>query len=260
MVAGALFGIAVEIKLISLVMLPIATLLISLNQRQTPSPGRNITKSLLVLSACLVISSFAADLLASHGAYLAHFQESWVSHFGGTKSHEHGSPDEHRFDWIALMRNWDLTVPAALGVVICVRRLPRSISAVLPLIWLAYSLLVFGLHHPWWNYYYVHTAIPLCWCAAIGIEAVWANLRWPQARLCFAVFALYATCVGIWLTVRLSLEIKSVRHSPQTYACLFLHEMERYKPQARWLYTEEQACVSLRRVAYRLDFQRETHR
>ena len=32
-----------------------------------------------------------------------------------------------------------------------------------------------------------------------------------------------------------------MRLSPQTYTCLFLKEMERYKPQAKWLYSEEPA-------------------
>jgi hypothetical protein len=104
---------------------------------------------------------------------------------------------------------------------------------------LAYSLLVFGLHRPWWNYYYVHTAIPLCWCAAIGIDTVWSKAHWPEKRLWYAVLGLYALCVSAWLSERLHLEIQLVRHSPQTYTCLFLNVMERYKAQASWLYAEE---------------------
>jgi hypothetical protein len=238
-VAGALLGIALEIKLISLVVTPMTALLIWLNQRQHPNPGLNITKRLLVLFLCLVVSTIVTDLLASHGAYLLHFQQSWTSHFGGMKSLDYGSPNDHRFDWEALLRNWDLTIPAIVGVIICVRRASCAPSNLVPLAWLAYSLLVFGLHRPWWNYYYVHTAIPLCWCAAIGIGAVWAKARWPERRLWCAGLVLYAICVGGWLEQRLSLQIQLVRRSPQTYTCLFLNEMERYKPQARWLYAEE---------------------
>jgi hypothetical protein len=239
MVAGALFGIALEIKIISLVMLAIAALLVWMNQHPAPCPGRNVTKSLLVLVVCLGVSTLATDLLASHGAYLSHFQQSWTSHFGRMKSFEHGSPDDHRFNWAALLRNWDLTIPAVLGVVVCARRASRALPAAVPLMWLAYSLLVFGLHRPWWNYYYVHTAIPLCWCAAIGIDAVLDKARWPKGRLVCVVLALYALCVGVWLKERISLQIQSVLRSPQTYTCLFLKEIERYKPQTRWMYTEE---------------------
>jgi hypothetical protein len=238
-VAGALFGIALEIKMISFVMLPMAALLVWFNRRQNPSPGWSVTIRLLVLLVSLAASTVATDLEASHGAYLAHFEQSWVSHFGGMKSLEYGSPNDHRFDWLALLRNWEITLPAALGVVICLQRISGAFSAAIPLAWLAYSFSVFGLHRPWWNYYYVHTAIPLCWCAAIGIEAVWAKARWPQGRFYCVALALYAQCAGAWMIERLYLEVQSVRQSPQTYTSLFLKEMARYKPQTRWLYAEE---------------------
>jgi hypothetical protein len=239
MVAGALLGIALEIKMISLMMLPMAVLLVWLNQRQNPSPVRSSSKRLVVLLICLGASTVAADLVAGGGAYLMHFRQSWVSHFGGMKSHDYGSPNGFPFDWAVLLRNWDLSLPAALGVVVCLGRVSGALSAAVPLAWLTYNLLVLGLHRPWWNYYYVHTAFPLSWCAAIGIDAMWAKARWPQGRLWCALLGLYVLCSGVWLEERLSLEIQSVRRSPQTYSCLFLKEMERYKPQTKWLYAEE---------------------
>jgi hypothetical protein len=241
MAAGVLFGIAVEIKLISLVLLPMAALLVWLNQRHDLSPVRSVIKRLLVLSVCMAAAAIAADLVASHGAYLSHFGQAWTSHFGGVKSLEYGSPNEHRFDWAALLKSWDLTLPATVGVVVCCLRLRSALPALAPLAWLASNLLVFGLHRPWWNYYFVHTAVPLCWCAAIGIDAVWARAHWPQSRLWCVGLALYGLCVGGWIIERIHLQIQSTRISPQTYTCLFLKEMERYKSQAKWLYAEEPA-------------------
>ncbi len=238
-VGGILFGIALEFKLISLVLLPMAALLIWCNQCHEPSSKWNVTKSLLFLSISLALTMIAMDLIVSHGAYLAHFRQSWASHFGGTKTLEYGSPDDHAFDWKALLRNWDLTVPAVIGLVACARRVSGAVGVAVPLLWLAYNLAVFGLHRPWWNYYYVHTAIPLCWCAAIGIDAVWGKARWPQSRLWCAALAIYGLFAGVWMMERLFLQVQSVRHSPQTYSCLFLKEMERYKPQTHWLYAEE---------------------
>ncbi len=238
-VAGVLFGVAVEMKLISFVMLPLAALLVRVNRRQEPSAPRNVTYCLLFMALSLVASMVATDLVASHGAYLAHFRQSWESHFGGMKSLSYGSPNDHPFDWAALLRNWDLTIPAALGIVVWARQAPRTVAGAIPLIWLAYNLAVFGFHRPWWNYYYVHTAIPLCWCAAIGIDAVWKKAHWPQGRFWRGFLALYALCAGAWMVERLYLEVQVVRHSPQTYTSLFLKEMERYKAQSRWLYAEE---------------------
>ena len=237
--SGILFGIAFEIKMISVVLLPLAALLIWLNRRQNPRTGWSMTKGLLVLFVCWGASAIAMDLLASGGAYLGHFQQSWASHFGGLKSREYGSPSEHRFSWVGLLRNWDLLIPAVAGALICARRVSGGLPALVPVVWLGYSLLIFGFHRPWWNYYYVHTAIPLCWCAAIAIDAVWGKASWPQGRLWYALLALYGLSAGVWLGERLHLEIQSVRSSPQTYTCLFLNDMERYKAQTRWLYTEE---------------------
>jgi hypothetical protein len=140
---------------------------------------------------------------------------------------------------MALLKNWDITFPAIGGIVLCIRRVATERTAVLPLAWTTYTLLLFGLHRPWWNYYYIHTAIPLCWCAAIGINALWANARWPQAKVCCVLLALYVQCAGAWLIERLYLEVQSVRLSPQTFTCPFLKTLDRFRDTARWLYTEE---------------------
>ena len=238
-VAGVLLGMAIEIKLISLIILPIAVLLMWTRRPQTSAPLWSLAKSLLVLIGCMAISTVTTDVLVCHGDYLMHFRQSWASHFGGMKSLDYGSPDDHRFDWMALIRNWDLTLPAVLGVAVSLLRVSDRPSALVPVAWIGYNLLLFGFHRPWWNYYYVHTAITLSWCAAIGIDAVWSKASWPRQRLLCVVLGLYALCVAAWLTERMILQIQLVRHSPQTYTCLFLNEMQRYKGQAHWLYAEE---------------------
>ena len=238
-IAGVLLGIAFEIKLISIVLLPIAALLLWQRHQDDGRRARKTASSVFLVCAVLAATMVAVDLVVCHGNYLLHFRQSWVSHFGGQRSLGHGSPGEHRFDWAALARNWDLTLPAILGVVICLRRGLASFLAAIPALWLAYNLAVFGLHQPWWNYYYVHTAIPLCWCAAIGIEAAWKKARETRRMAWFAVLGLYTVCSGGWWVDRLYTEVQLVRQSPQTYTCLFLTEMKRYKPLARWLYAEE---------------------
>ncbi|HEY3854128.1 MAG TPA: phospholipid carrier-dependent glycosyltransferase [Verrucomicrobiae bacterium] len=239
LVAGMAFAIALEIKLISLVMLPVAVLLIWICCREEILSGQYFARSVLIFAISSAATTILIDLAVSQGAYLAHFHESWVSHFGRTKSFDYGAPDDHQFSWIALLKNWDLSLPALGGIAICARNLTRAPSMAAPISWLAYCLLIFGLHRPWWNYYYVHTTIPLCWCAAIGIDSLWKKVTWPEGRLWCALLALYGLCAGAWIQERLVGEIQSVQNSPQTYASLFLKQIELYKSQARWLYTEE---------------------
>jgi len=194
--AGILFALGLQVKLIGVIYLPLAGCILWLRHRSALPPpaahdggtahresvnlARLLTESLAGAALCFMMSqatSFVAiDWLIDGGAYLRHFEQSWSSHFAGVRSLEHGSPADHPFDWMVLLRNWDTTVPAMLGAVLCWRQIRHTRIALLPLLWLVLTLLVFGWHKPWWTYYYVHTALPLCWCAAIGIASVgrWA--------------------------------------------------------------------------------------
>ena len=46
----------------------------------------------------------------------------------------------------------------------------KTVVAMVPFAWLTLTSIVFATHKPWWSYYYIHIAVPLCWCAAIGVE------------------------------------------------------------------------------------------
>jgi len=234
--AGILFGVAFEIKLIGLTLLPLAALIIWLKNRQTPDAGRRFILSAVILAAVIVVSTIITDLLSSGGDYLAHFQQSWSSHFANARSSEYGSPTDHPFAWVVLLRNWDATIPALVGIVVCAFEMRQRPIAVLPAAWLALNLTVFGLHKPWWHYYYVHTAIPLCWCAAIGLEAVFRNCVSRRRAPQWAVFVLFAGCVLSWMGGRVYLQIKTARASPQTASSLVFTQISRFKPHTKFFY------------------------
>jgi hypothetical protein len=242
--AGCLFGIACEIKLISVVLLLLAGFIIWVQDQRNNFPVWRSARSWLIFCGSLAVSTIAADLIASGGSYLAHFQQSWASHFGGTKTLEYGSPNDYSFDWGALLRNWDVTVPAVAGAFVCFRRRSKDQMSLLPVAWLILTLTVFGIHRPWWRYYYVHTSIPICWCAAVGVAWLIQVARARRDRTLFVRLILYLLCAAAWMAAllmcaRLYLQVASIRNSPQTFTCLFLKDMERYKPQTHWLYTEE---------------------
>ncbi len=85
---------------------------------------------MLVMGAALAASFVAVDWLIERGAFLIHFQQSWSSHFGGVQSFEYGSPGEHAFDWSILPKNWDLALPAALGICVLITRLREMREAI----------------------------------------------------------------------------------------------------------------------------------
>jgi hypothetical protein len=100
----------------------------------------------------------------------------------------------------------------------------------LPLAWLGLTMAVFSTHRPWWAYYYIHNALPLCWCAAVGLAATfeWAwAARGHAPALILGVFSL---CALPWFGARLYLQESRIRHVPKLYNCRALKEIERFKP------------------------------
>ena len=245
--AGILFGIACEIKLIGAIYLPVAALILWLNHRtdQRDKPEslklsvKRLLASLVIVGASTAISFVAIDFLIENGAFIKHFQQTWSSHFGGTKSFEYGSPKDHPFDWSILLRNWDATVPALLGIFFCLKQVRQKPLLVFPAAWLIYDLLLFATHTPWWSYYIVHLAPPLCWCAAIGIVEVFKLANWQRRRLAFGFAVIFLLGAGWWMGMRLYLQVQNVRRSPQTYSTLALTEIQRFKPFTHFIYADQ---------------------
>jgi hypothetical protein len=237
LLAGSLFGVAVAMKLVPVIMLPLAALIIWLGQRDTAAPATSAAKSLALVGVAMVLTFVTVDALVDAGAFLTHIRQTWVSHFAPARSSEYGSAADHSFEWVVLARNWDTTVPALVGIGFLLRQLRQDKSAILPLAWLGMMLAIFAYHRPWWSYYYVHLAIPLCWCAAIGLKETCQRVSSQVGRGMAALLAVYV--LGAWIMVRVYLEVMSVRHSPQTYSSPVLAVMERFRPFTEWLYTEE---------------------
>jgi hypothetical protein len=320
--SGTLFGAALLIKLVTVYLLPLAALIVWWRRRERraaergegiqtakyaenakgkrigpqgifrcrwPSPTlltdlTHLTVSMLAFGLGIFVAFVGLDYLIERGAFIRHFSQSWTSHFGAAKSFEYGSARDHPFDWSILLKNWDTTLPALLGGIVCVAaarragcracRLPelsssvaeravseKAIAAVgtekprepadrnvcptaralgaLPFAWLALSLIVFTLHKPWWPYYYIHTAIPLCWCAVIGIQVFFDAAKTRRSRTAIALLTVFGLCAGPWMAARVYLQISEIRHSPQTYSSPVLAEIARYKPFTDWIYCDE---------------------
>jgi hypothetical protein len=237
--SGLLFGAGCQIKLISVILLVFVPAILWFEKRDSTSPKMGIIRSLVFFSVSLLISFVGIDLLVDDGAYLAHFGQSWISHFAATKSFEYGSPADHPFDWRILFRNWDATLPAALGVVILFRQAKTNAAAILPALWLGLVLLVFSIHRPWWSYYYLHISIPLCWCAAIGILEIGRRAGRRKLSWCVVLLAAYAVFALPWLVGRLCVQVAEIRKSPQTYTALVLPEIERFKPFTEFMYADD---------------------
>jgi hypothetical protein len=230
---GLLFGIGLDMKLIVLILLPIAILIVWLN-----SSGKMAAKSWLVFGTSMAFSFIAIDWLTDGGAFLLHFKQTWISHFAPTQSFEYGSPSDHPFEWNILLRNWDTTIPAVIGFAFLLTRFRNSLAMV-PVVWLVLMFGIFAVHRPWWSYYYVHLAIPLCWCAAIAFETARQKILAQRSKVYGVLLVISTLCVAAWMSARVYLQIVTIRNSPQTYSSLVLVEIERYKPFANWIYADK---------------------
>jgi hypothetical protein len=94
------------------------------------------------------------------------------------------------------------------------------------------------MHKPWWPYYYVHIAIPLCWCAAVGVCKVIEMAKGRGKSVWVGVAVAYAICALPWMGARVYLEASGVRKSPQTYSTPVLGQVARYKAYCEWLFAD----------------------
>ncbi len=238
LIAGVVFGLALQIKLIAGFYMLLVPLIWGARLLEPELRTRRI-RSLLVSVSTLGVATIATfvvtDLVIERGAFLLHLNQSWTSHFGKALSDEYGSAKDHPFDWSLLLKNWDITVPALIGLG-TVLRAPGRAFTMLPVAWLILASTVFGVHKPWWEYYYIHTVIPLCWCGALGMASLLrVAKRTPWVVIPIAAFGL---CMVSWAGARVFLQVSDLRHSPQIYRAPVIEQMKSFRPFAKYLYAD----------------------
>jgi hypothetical protein len=177
-ISGILLGLALLIKLVPGILLPLVLLTLYLRDRNVQRSDRAVMPTrprarksdaragaklfaalprssgdrsglgrfLLNAAVCAASAGFTLvvmDLLIEGGGFLSHFGQTWGSHFGPRRSFEYGSPADHPFEWSLLLKNWDLTLPAAVGVIFGFRRRHLAPAVLFPGAWLGWMLVVF---------------------------------------------------------------------------------------------------------------------
>ena len=257
-VSGLLLGMALQVKFIELVYLPVAGLILFLRSRKrsaqilAPPPKAQVEDdrvkvlfwfkpfflSLLAFVASLATTFVLLDFLLG-GHFWLQFRQSWAAHFAAPVSSEYGSPDAHAFDWTVLLKIWDTSLPAMVGIVLSIRRWKQIPLGMIPVAWLILTLVVVENHKPWWTYYYIHSAIPLCWCGALGATRICQYVFTRRGAVLRTVFGAFAVGAAIWMGSRLSLQIIGIRNSPRIFSSLVLQEIQRLKPFTKFIYTDE---------------------
>jgi hypothetical protein len=238
LLGGFLFGFALQMKLLDAMYLPLAALLIWLRLKVDGRPLKEVFEAYLMFGGVVCVSFSGLNYLTGNSLTLQ-FRQSWEAHFASTVSFEYGSPADRPFDWAVLFRNWDVTVPALIGAALALRGIRSNIATALPLAWSAWTLLVMSAHRPWWAYYYIHTALPLCWCAGLGVSVLWNQVKaqgsWVK-RIALSIFIIGSLC---WAGARVVLEELSMRSAPRLDSCLVLKEIKRFRPFTNFLFSDQ---------------------
>ena len=140
---------------------------------------------------------------------------------------------------------------ASIGLAIAgLKAKPVRAQRLAPFVWLTWALAFFSIHRPWWNYYYIHLALPLCWCAAVAISKALSMLKVPLSETrngllpSHRVWRIVAFLTGIgvmggWSATRVYFQVRGICSSPQIYSSLVLKDLLRFKRNADRLYTTD---------------------
>jgi hypothetical protein len=243
--SGAAMGVALQVKFTAAVVAPAVLAEVALAGR----PERGWKRARRTALDALRWGGGVTVLLATIGLTWARgsLLSSWRSHFDESPVPGLGSPADYPFNTSLLTMHLDCLLAAAAGLAWAVAT-KRWREVAFPGILLLTASLIHCVHRPWWNYYYLHLAVPVAWLAgwalAEGVKTAYQTFAARRFALA-SVPALKAIAVcGLAAVVlsrseaRLEANVKEMRRSPRMDTNTLLAQMRRYAPGTHWVYAE----------------------
>lgn len=222
--AGFLFGLALQTKLTAIIFGPAVVLKLigsGLDEQKASGDRVRIFKRMFVNRLLAWALGGAAGFLL---VWLV-FQEGkplemmFRSHFTYNGAGAEVEARQSEFTWEHLQPNAPWVVVAAIGVV-CI--FWTRTFRLLPVVVLLVTVFAIHWHHrPYWAYYTLHFAIPVCWAAGIGAAFAMQFLRERPLRSALArnsVRVIGACCVsvmGALACVCVQENVSDMRHLPK---------------------------------------------
>jgi hypothetical protein len=173
---------------------------------------------------------------------------SWKSHTSVEAVAGMDLPKDHVFNAGFIKDHVECVIAGLAGIVLgCKWGRVRELA--FPVTMLFTVCAVHAVHRPWWNYYYMHIAIPLAWLAGWMVVELARrtmarqqngqfNLRmrptWVMMGLCFLAALPLARSER-----RLELVVKDLRHSEPASTNRILEKMKIYAGQTKWVYAAD---------------------
>jgi 4-amino-4-deoxy-L-arabinose transferase-like glycosyltransferase len=118
-IVGVLFAAAVLMKLVPVILLSLAALILWVQSREGSYPIKRFIVSSAVLGFAFVASLIAIDFIIDRGLFSSTFSKRGRL-ISVRRSRSNISAKDHPFDWTILLKNWDATLPALVGLVLLV--------------------------------------------------------------------------------------------------------------------------------------------
>lgn len=243
--SGAVMGVALEIKLTAMLVVPAVLVEIALTRQagRNQSWQKGTLLNVLQWAVAMGIIFAVIGLIWGGGSFQSSFKSHFLEHsaFGMERPEDFPPPASLVWDHI------ECILAAVVGLALVAQQ-HRWRAFAFPIVLLITALVVHAIHRPWWDYYYLHLAIPLAWLAGFAVsEAISGSSRllakgrfnfssantWKGIILCCLLAAALVRSEK-----RLEASVKNLRQRPTIAASPVLARMKEYADRTHWVYVQ----------------------
>ena len=239
LLSGIAMGLSLQIKLITLFLIPIIIAQI-IYKKFSPLKNTRIPPGLSD------IFIWVAGLLAAYAPIALMFFHANPGLFTQQLIIPHIKSLDFSQDNLAILRkfilaDYDFLLLALLGIFIIIKQ--KKYLGLLPAAWLIFAFAILSKHQPLWHHYYLLISIPLSWLAAIALNALFPAYKtdkgYPQKKF-FSLLAAGLLLITIArLPLKLNRTLQSLTEKNTTeQENLILKSMAKYKDKTEWIFTD----------------------
>jgi hypothetical protein len=243
--SGAVMGLALQIKLTAVLVVPALVVEIALARwsRRSQSWVQAALLDVLQWSAGVATLFLGIGFVWASGS----LQSTFRSHFMEQPVQGYGRPEDYALSASQFLRHADGIGAAFIGLAVLVRQ-KRWRECTFPAILLLTVATIHTLHRPWWNYYYLHFAIPLAWLGGLGLKEIISAVSTSLPATAFRLTSA-RTWQGVGLCAlaallltrpekRLEAYMRDLRQRPTVESSLLVAKMRQYAPRTHWAYAD----------------------
>jgi len=243
--SAVLMGVALQIKLTAALVAPamMVELWLMCRADRNRSWRKGIVISTLLWGVAVITIFVAIGLTWGRGSLMS----SWKSHTATQVVAGYGRAADYGFEPRLLLNHLECVFAAVVCLLTAAwRRRLREIA--FPLALLVTASVIHAVHRPWWNYYYLHLAVPLAWLTGWILALLVQHLfdSWPgklPGPASAGIWKALALCVLAALPVarserRLEGSAKHLRRQESAAGNPVVKKMKEHAARTKWVYSE----------------------